>query len=106
MTREREREFQTAIEACIDIAGLLIGTLDVDAPETYAERFAVLADAGVLSSETSTRMQRAAGFRNVLVHKYGTDIDDAMVYEHLQSELQWLVTYLHEVKEYLESAGG
>lgn len=51
VTREREREFQTAIEACIDIAGLLIGTLDVDVPETDAERFAGLADAGVLSSD-------------------------------------------------------
>jgi len=34
-----EREFQTAIEACIDIAGLLLRGLGRPVPETYAKRF-------------------------------------------------------------------
>jgi hypothetical protein len=33
-----EREFQTAIEACIDIAGLSIRAAGVDMPDTYADR--------------------------------------------------------------------
>jgi len=97
-----EREYQTAIEACLDIAGLLIRTVDRDAPDTYAERFAILNDADVLSAETSGKMQRAAGFRNILVHQYGNDIDDTEVFEHLQTELTWIVRFLREVKEYME----
>ncbi len=97
-----EREFQTAIEACLDIAGVVIRTSATGMPETYADRFAVLADIGVLSEETATRMQRAAGFRNILVHQYGDEIDNTKVYEHLQTELVWLVRYLREVKDWLE----
>jgi len=96
-----EREFHTAVEACIDVAGLLVGTTGATMPDTYAERFQVLEERDILSSETSTRMQQAAGFRNVLAHRYGTDLDDELVYEHLQSELEWLVTFLREVRDYL-----
>jgi uncharacterized protein YutE (UPF0331/DUF86 family) len=100
-----EREFQTAIEACIDIAGLLIQASDAEPPETYAERFEVLEERGVLSSETSRRMRKAAGFRNVLTHQYGDEIDDTKVYEHLQTELEWIVAFLREVREFLDDVG-
>jgi len=39
-----EREFQTAIEACLDIAELLIVACAADVPDTNAETFAVLAE--------------------------------------------------------------
>jgi uncharacterized protein YutE (UPF0331/DUF86 family) len=100
-----EREFHTAVEACIDIAGLPVGATDATMPETYAERFQVLDEHGVLSSETSTRMQQAAGFRNVLAHRYGDEVDDGLVYEHLQSELEWVVRFLREVRDYLADSG-
>lgn len=99
-----EREFQTTIEACIDIAGILIAAADTPVPETYAGRFAILRELDVISHETSERMRQAAGFRNVLAHNYGTDIDDSVVYRHLQSELEWFVRYLREVKAVLEDA--
>ena len=70
-----EREFHTAVEACIDIAGLLLGTTDATMPETYAERFQALEERGILSRETSRRMQQAAGFRTVLAHRYGDEVD-------------------------------
>jgi len=98
-----EREFQTAIEACIDIAGLLLRAADEPMPETYAKRFPVLEERGVLTPDTSERMQKAAGFRNVLVHRYGDEIDDAKVYQHLQTKLPWLVRFLREVRDFLDS---
>jgi uncharacterized protein YutE (UPF0331/DUF86 family) len=100
-----EREFQTAIEACIDIAGLLLWTTNADTPDTYADRFSALEEEGVLSPETSGRMRSAAGFRNVLTHQYGDDIDDALVYEHLQTELEWIVAFLREVRTVLDEGG-
>jgi len=99
-----EREFQTAIEACIDIAGLLLRTTNGDTPNTYAERFGALEERGVLSPD-SDRMRSAAGFRNVLTHQYGDDIDDALVYEHLQTELEWIVAFLREVRTFLNESG-
>jgi uncharacterized protein YutE (UPF0331/DUF86 family) len=47
-----DREFHTAVEACPDIAGLLLGTTDATMPETYAERFQVLEEREILSRET------------------------------------------------------
>lgn len=96
-----EREFQTAIEACLDIAALLLRALDAPMPQTNAERFERLESLDIISTETSDRMQKAAGFRNVLAHRYGDEIDDREVYSHLQNELRWLVAYLREVRDFL-----
>ena len=60
-----ERTFQTAIEACLDVAELLIKDSDKSVPSTNAETFAILADLDILTPETAEQMQKAAGFRNV-----------------------------------------
>ena len=98
-----ERTFQTAIEACLDIAELLIKTSNGTVPPTNAEKFAVCADLGVLSPDTAEQMQKAAGFRNVLAHNYGHDIDDETVYIHLQEDLHWFPVFLREVRSTLDS---
>ena len=46
-------------------------------------------------------MEEAAGFRNVLSHRYGPDIDDGRVYQNLQDELSWFIRFLREIREYL-----
>lgn len=96
-----EREFQTAIEACLDIAELLIVDSQSEMPQTNAEKFQLLADLGILSSEVAQRMGEAAGFRNVLAHNYGTDIDNEQVYRHLQTDLGWFPRFCREVRSYL-----
>lgn len=82
-----EREFQTALEACIDIAELLLKSVSGTVPETNAETFAQLGQRNILSAETTEAMQEAARFRNVLAHTYGLDIDNERIYRHLQSDL-------------------
>lgn len=97
-----EREFQTAIEACLDIAELLITAAGTEVPATNAATFARLGELGVLSADTADTMQDAAGFRNVLAHQYGHDIDDEQVYWHLQEDLGWFATFLREVRTELD----
>jgi uncharacterized protein YutE (UPF0331/DUF86 family) len=97
-----EREFQTAIEACIDIAQLLLTADGVAVPETNAEAFAQLEGADRLTAETADAMKEAARFRNVLAHTYGHEIDDEHVYRHLQEDLDWFPTYLREVRGALD----
>ena len=82
-----EREFQTALNACIDIAELLLKSVSGTVPETNAETFAQLGQRNILSAETTEAMQEAARFRNVLAHTYGLDIDNERIYRHLQSDL-------------------
>ena len=97
-----EREFQTALEACLDIAELLLKAASEDVPDTNAEKFARLGERDVLSTETAEAMQEAARFRNVLAHTYGHDINDERVFRHLQSDLHWFPTFLREVREVLD----
>lgn len=97
-----EHEFQTAIEACLDIAELLLTVTENDVPATNAETFARLDDRGILSAETAETMQDAAGFRNVLAHQYGHDIDDKQVYWHLQHDLDWFAIFLREIRSELD----
>ena len=97
-----EREFHTTIEACIDIAGILIAASDKPMPKTNAGRFKTLEKIEICSSKTTEQMQKAAGFRNILAHNYGDSIDHAVVYQHLQNELQWIVTFLREIRIAIE----
>ena len=47
-------------------------------------------------------MAQAAGFRNVLSHRYGDEIDDEDVYNFLQEELPLFHAYLGQVRDYLD----
>ena len=97
-----EREFQTAIEACIDIGEMLLRSHDGAVPDTNAAVFRELASSGTITDETADRMARAAGLRNVLSHQYGTDIDDRDVFNSLQNQLDAFSEYLSEVRSQIE----
>lgn len=97
-----ERRFETAIQACIDIAGLLLKAEGETVPEVYADRMVALVDIGVLSASLGDRMASATGFRNVLAHRYGPDVDDELVYESLQ-DLDRFHRYLTAVRDHLSA---
>ena len=97
-----EREFQTAIEACIDIGEMLLRSHGGAVPDTNAAVFRELASSGTITDETADRMARAAGLRNVLSHQYGTDIDDRDVFNSLQNQLDAFSEYLSEVRSQIE----
>jgi uncharacterized protein YutE (UPF0331/DUF86 family) len=97
-----EREFETAIDACIDIGKMLLRANSETVPDRNAQVFHELERVNRLDEETAQRMAEAAGFRNVLSHQYGNDIDDEDVYNVLQSDLPVFRDYLHQVREELE----
>gem|GEM_PF-4204377 len=47
-------------------------------------------------------MAEAAGFRNVLAHQYGTDINDEDVFNFLQHDLDLFGTYLRQIRAHLD----
>ena len=67
------RNLEVAIQTCMDIASHLCSAHGV-VPATAAEAFAELGKRGLVEHSLAGRLQRAVGFRNVLVHEY-TDID-------------------------------
>lgn len=72
-------------------------------PATNGEKFTRLAELDVLSTTTADQLREAAGFRNVLAHNYGGDIDDSPVFYHLQDDLGWFLDFLQEIRDDLRS---
>ena len=73
---------ETAIQICFHLSAQRLQRV----PEEYAECFAILGEAGVVSPELSQRLQRMARFRNMLVHRYWA-VDYDRVYDILQEHL-------------------
>lgn len=74
--------FVTSIEACVDIAQHICASEGWGPPDDNGDAMALLGRHGVLEVELATRLRRAVGFRNVLVHDY-VRVDDTVVLERL-----------------------
>lgn len=77
-----DRNLQVAVECCVDIANHLISARGLRFPETYADAFAVLAEAGLLPGDLAERLSKAAGLRNIIVHEY-LSIDRRLLFDSL-----------------------
>jgi uncharacterized protein YutE (UPF0331/DUF86 family) len=99
-----ERRFETAIQACIDAATVLVRANEQSVPDTNRETVSQLADLGVVSEQTGRELEEAVGFRNVLAHQYGSRIDDEIVHGRL-SDLGLFVTFVDEVYDHLRDRG-
>ncbi len=59
-----------AVQVVIDLAVSSCVRLGLGSPPTYGDAFRSLATAGVVDPELASRLARAAGFRNLVVHAY------------------------------------
>lgn len=99
--RACERLLQLIIEAVTDICGLLVAGLRLGLPAEERDAFEKLAEAEVLSFETTERLKHMRGFRNILVHEY-TRIDDSIVYEVASTRLGEVDAFVAEVLRYMQ----
>lgn len=60
-----------AVQVVIDLAVSRCVRQGFGSPTTYADAFRRLAEADALDHDLATRLSRAAGFRNLVVHGYG-----------------------------------
>ncbi len=82
--RACERLLQIAIEAVIDVCGLVVTGLRLGLPGEEDDFFEKLEEAGVISASMKHRLREMKGFRNLLVHEYAR-VDDRIVYEMMQT---------------------
>ena len=73
-----------AVQIVIDLATAACLHLKLGTPATYAEAFRRLAEAGHLDRGLAGRLERAAGFRNVVAHVY-EQLDMARVHRAAQT---------------------
>ena len=81
-----ERTLHLAIETCMDVADHIVADRRLRVPETGAESFEILAEAGLLQAPLGTALASMVGFRNILVHDYAR-IDPAIVVRVLGRDL-------------------
>ena len=73
---------EAALALCYHVSSRRLRT----APESYADCFAVLGDAGLVAPDLAERLQRMAKFRNLLVHVYW-NVDHRQVHKAMQEDL-------------------
>jgi len=61
---------QRCIQACIDIANIIISLQGWKLPASYKEAFSILAEKKVINKEMAEIMMKMCGFRNIAVHDY------------------------------------
>ncbi|PXF57952.1 MAG: DUF86 domain-containing protein [Candidatus Methanogaster sp.] len=89
------------IECCIDIASHIIAVKGMGRAEEYRGMFDILGERGVIEKGLSERLGDMAGFRNLLVHRYG-DVDNEVVLEMIRSELADVVEFERTVVRFVD----
>lgn len=77
-----ERNFELAIQACIDLGLHLLAEEPTAPPETNRQVFRELERLGLLEQQLSRRLEEMGGFRNVLAHEYAEVVPE-LVHENL-----------------------
>ena len=97
-----ERNFQVAIQTCIDIANYIIAGQNLLVLDEQENVFIVLGKNGVLPEELIEKIKGMVSFRNILVHNY-LYTDPNQVYDILQNQLSDFNSFAQAIVNYLES---
>jgi uncharacterized protein YutE (UPF0331/DUF86 family) len=101
-----ERYLQLAIESCINIGNRILSieqfNYNLNTPQTYADIFENLYQAGILERDFSNNLKNMAKFRNKLVHVYW-EIDHGFVYELLQNNLDDILKFMSIISIYIKN---
>jgi uncharacterized protein YutE (UPF0331/DUF86 family) len=96
-----ERNFQVAIQTCIDIGNYLIARNNLSIPDEEENVFVVLSKNKILPEKLAERIKGMVGFRNILVHEY-LYIDSTLVYDLLQTQLADFTKFAQSIVKYLK----
>jgi len=101
-TDVREERFvahtlQLAIQAALDAASHMVSDLRLGEPETNRDLFLLLQPVLVMPEELVDKLQKMAGFRNILVHGY-TTVERRILRHVLEHNLDDLLAFVRSVR--------
>lgn len=99
-----EHTLQTAIQAAIDVASLVVAERKLGEPDATRALFALLAQDGWLTATQVDSWRRIVGFRNIVVHRY-LDVDPAIVRSILTTSLGDLGEFVRSIRRRLAELG-
>lgn len=89
---------EASIQTTLDIANHLIAANAWEKPGTYREAFQILERHGIVNPLLCKELQRLAGFRNVLVHRY-PELKLPLVHENLKKSHRFIRGFLRLLAE-------
>lgn len=87
---------QLALQAALDVASHVVSDQRLGEPSNLRELFDLLARGAWIEAEQVPSLQRMVGFRNLLVHEYGS-IDLGIVRDLVENRLGDLETFVAAV---------
>jgi|SRR3989344_3655136 len=94
-----ERYFEKIVEACVDLASLVISYKRLNIPEDDEKAFYVLSHNNIITMELANKLKEAKGMRNIIAHEYGK-VDDELVFPAVKEELiPDVEKFLQKIKE-------
>ncbi|MDK2931225.1 MAG: hypothetical protein PWR07_1356 [Bacillota bacterium] len=96
--------FIVLVEAASNVANHLCARLLGKAPVSYSDSFLTLGDNGIIDVGLAERLAKMAGFRNLLVHRYG-DVKDERMLEIMRNDLGDVDKYLRAIRDVISKRG-
>jgi len=93
-----ERYLQLAIEACLQICGILIASFGLRRPEGYHELLSIVASQQIIPHVMAYRLEILTNLRDTLVHDPST-LNHDLLYDHIQQRLGDLEAFADLVEE-------
>ena len=94
--RACERLLQISIESVIDICNILVSNLKLGLPCDEEDMFKKLEKKKIITKKMGKILINMKGFRNILVHKYGS-VNDELVFEMLSERLEDFEIFKEEI---------
>lgn len=96
-----ERNFHMALESVFDIGEMIISIQELRKPEDYKDIIEILGEEGILPQRFAEKFAPAAGFRNILVHRYA-EVKLNELYRHLMEDLEDFDFFAKCIAEFVE----
>jgi uncharacterized protein YutE (UPF0331/DUF86 family) len=95
------KRIEFAIEDVFDICGIINTDLDLGVPGEDEDILDHLAGNGIISNMMLEKIHAMRGFRNIVVHRYGT-IDDALAFQLLKENIGDFSLFIDEIETILD----
>ena len=93
-----ERYLQIAIEACLQICGILVASLGLRRPEAYYELLSIVTAQHIIPQQLAYRLEVLTNLRDALVHDPSA-LNRDLLYDHIQHRLGDLEAFARAVEE-------
>ncbi len=95
------KRIEFSIQNIIDICNVINSDLRLGVPDVEDDIFDNLEKKGIFEKRIMDIIREIKGFRNILVHKYGT-IDDKIAFEDIKKGLEDFELIIKEIEKFLE----